>query len=196
MVYELPSKESRKAAEDAQSQPQNIRVVQVQFHANNAFSTMAGLGECTILRGKFDVIGQEKDQFWMQVWRFGFGRTVSGSIYSEGRMLSQEDEKTYWGTMQYEPQEEQENDNDSIQPKAAQVESADSQLADETEQEKVAEEAPPLEVKGSVMIGWGIEPVPEARFIMREVSGDEEALDEEEIDDDEEEDDITPLTTN
>jgi hypothetical protein len=194
MVFEPPSEESRKAAEDAQNQPQNIRVMQVQFHANNTFSTMAGLGE-SILRGKFDIIGQDKDQLWMQVWRFGFGRSVSGSVYSEGRMLSQEDAKSYWGTIKYEPQEEQENNDDSTQQKAAQVESADIYPADETEQEKGAaeEEAPPLEVKGSVMIGWGIEPVPEARFIMRQVTGDDEALDEDDDNDDEEEDDITAL---
>ena len=57
-----------------------IRVMEVKFFANNTFATVAGLGG-NILRGKFDIIGQDRDQLWMQVWRFGFGRSVSGSVY-------------------------------------------------------------------------------------------------------------------
>ena len=57
-----------------------IRVMEVKFFANNTFATVAGLGG-NILRGKFDIIGHDRDQLWMQVWRFGFGRSVSGSVY-------------------------------------------------------------------------------------------------------------------
>jgi hypothetical protein len=58
-----------------------IRVMELLFHTNNTFSTVAGLGEETILRGKWDIIGNTRNQLWMQVWRFGFGRSVSGSVY-------------------------------------------------------------------------------------------------------------------
>ena len=51
------------------------------IHANNTFSTIAGLGDTTILRGNFNVIGDKRDQVWMQSLRFGFGRKVSGSTY-------------------------------------------------------------------------------------------------------------------
>ena len=179
MVYDPPSEEAAKAAEAAESRPANIRVMKVQFHANNTFSTMAGLGE-SILRGKFDVIGQDKDQLWMQIWRFGFGRSVSGSVYSEGRMLTHEDAKTYWGTIKYE--ETKEDDKPS---------------SGEEEAPKPAEnsaEGDRLEVKGSVMIGWGIEPVPEARFMMREtVAEDDMLLEDEEEEEDDADDSLASL---
>jgi len=176
MVHDPPSKAAAKAAEEDANRPTNIRVMQVQFHANNTFSTVAGLGE-GILRGKFDVIGQEKDQLWMQIWRFGFGRSVSGSVFSEGRMLTQEDAKTYWGTIKYEePLPEKDNPKKVDEPN----------LVKPTEGgEGEAKVLARLEVEGSVMFGWGIEPIPEARFIMRELSNDDLADLSEEEDDDE-----------
>ena len=170
-----PPKAAAKAAED--SRPANIRVMQVQFHANNTFSTVAGLGE-SILRGKFDIIGKAGDQLWMQVWRFGFGRSVSGSVYSEGRMLTHEDAKTYWGEIRHEGQHGGSENDPAESPAVGSEESANR-----------------LEVKGSVMFGWGIEPTPEARFIMREVT-DADVLSDEEEDEDEDgnvlDDDIPP----
>ena len=59
----------------------SIRVMEVEFFSNHTFATVAGLGEGTVLRGKWDIIGNKRDQLWMQVWRFGFGRSVSGSVY-------------------------------------------------------------------------------------------------------------------
>ena len=64
-----------------------IRVMELLFHTNNTFSTVAGLGEETILRGKWDIIGNTRNQLWMQVWRFGFGRSVSGSVYRYVELL-------------------------------------------------------------------------------------------------------------
>jgi hypothetical protein len=55
--------------------------MELEFFSNHTFATVAGLGEGTVLRGKWDVIGSKRDQLWMQVWRFGFGRSVSGSVY-------------------------------------------------------------------------------------------------------------------
>jgi hypothetical protein len=56
------------------------------------------LVESLFLRGKFDVIGDSKDQLdagdAVRLYLLDFG-----SFYSEGRMLTQRDAKTYWGTV-------------------------------------------------------------------------------------------------
>ncbi len=74
------TKEEKLREEREKNAPVNIRTFEVELLANNTFCTKAGLGN-TILRGKWWIIGNEKDQLWMQVWRFGFGRSVSGSTY-------------------------------------------------------------------------------------------------------------------
>ena len=76
-----PSKKARKQAEDDENRPVNIRVMEVMFFANNTFATVGGLGGAIVLRGKYHIVGTERDQLWMQVWRFGFGRSVSGSVF-------------------------------------------------------------------------------------------------------------------
>jgi hypothetical protein len=58
-----------------------LRVMEVVLFANNTFSTISGLGSSTVLRGKWDIVGTGRNYLWMQVWRFGFGRSVSGSTY-------------------------------------------------------------------------------------------------------------------
>jgi hypothetical protein len=197
MIHDPLNKAAAEAAKAQDSRPTNIRVMLVQFHANNTFSTVAGLGEA-ILRGKFDIIGQFKDQLWMQVWRFGFGRSVSGSVYSEGRMLSHEDAKTYWGEIRYEKRQDEEREDVSnagdsgatnrqqqLAPEKSDLSSVDANQGEPPDNKE--ELSMRLEVNGSVMIGWGIEPTPEARFIMREAASDD-ARDEEE--DDDEDDDI------
>jgi hypothetical protein len=80
VAEDAPSKAAKKAAEDAEKRPANIRVMEVQFFSNNTFATVAGLGE-SILRGKFHIIGEKRDQLSMRISRFGFGRSVSGSVY-------------------------------------------------------------------------------------------------------------------
>jgi hypothetical protein len=180
-VYDPPSKTAAKAAEEANQRnfaAAGIRVLQLTFHANNTFSTTAGLGTSAILRGKFDVIGTEKDQLWMQVIRFGFGRSVSGSVYSEGPMLSHEDAKAYWGTI-------------AVVPENLPSRNGASALSNEgnvTSESNSDSNAPPkrLEVVGSVLDGWGLEPSPVARFILRETTtldGDTDAMDDEDDDD-------------
>lgn len=57
------------------------QVMAVELFANNTFSTLGGLGSSTILRGKWSIIGEKRDQLWMMVYRFGFGRSVSGSTF-------------------------------------------------------------------------------------------------------------------
>jgi len=143
--------------------------MEVAFHKNNTFSTTAGLGGAAILRGKFDVIGSEKDQLWMQVIRFGFGRSVSGSVYSEGVALSHEDAKAYWGTIKT-PADEETKDSKTTIPE----ESSESDSEGKPKR---------LEVTGSVLDGWGLEPIPVARFILKEVMNDVEEDEEEEEED-------------
>lgn len=159
-------------AEDAnKSHP--IRVMEVKLFANNTFMTTAGLGDSTVLRGKWWIIGEERDQLWMQVWRFGFGRSVSGSTFSEGKSLTHDDAKTYWGWINYVDEDES---NEISAPK----QKSQSKPAEE------GDEPRRLQVKGSVILGYGLEPQPVARFIMREELNDDDFDDDEEEEDDDE----------
>jgi hypothetical protein len=122
----------------------------------------------------------------MQIWRFGFGRSVSGSVYSEGTYLTKDDEKSYWGRIKYVP---------------------DKKIADEIYSTGTAETPPGtneavenpklLLVKGSVIFGYGLEPQPVGHFILTEtesVSTIEEESDTE-IDDDDNETDSYGFST-
>ena len=68
-------------AEEELEPGKNMQVVAVELFANNTFSTLYGLGNSTVLRGKWSIIGDKRDQFWMSVHRFGWGRSVSGSTF-------------------------------------------------------------------------------------------------------------------
>ena len=78
----------------------DVRAMPVTFYPNNTF---AAFGAEKILRGKFGITGETKDQLWMQVSLFGAGRSVSGSVFSEGRLLSQDDKRGYLGLIQSYP---------------------------------------------------------------------------------------------
>ena len=175
-----------------------IRVMQLQFHANNTFSTIAGLGDNTVLRGKFDVIGQDRDQLWMQIWRFGFGRSVSGSVFSEGRHLTHEDAKTYWGTIQPESNLGKISKMNGTAMSQTPMNATAMEMPDEdnrNDDSSDTREGSRFEVKGSVLVGWGLEPLPVARFLMREVvqKDDDTLLQEEEEEDGEEDDAVGGL---
>jgi hypothetical protein len=184
-VHDPPSKKAAAAAEEANQRiaAAGIRVLQLTFHANNTFSTTAGLGTSAILRGKFDVIGTEKDQLWMQVIRFGFGRSVSGSVYSEGPMLSHEDAKAYWGTIAVVPESPTSQNGASAPSKDGNITSESS--SDSTAAPNSGNKPMQLEVVGSVLDGWGLEPSPVARFILRETTtmDDTDPMDDEDDDD-------------
>ena len=170
-LEDLPNKKAKEAAEAAENRPANIRVMKVTMFPNNTFSSVEGVGD-TILRGKFSVIGEKRDQLWMHITRFGFGRSVSGSVYSEGHGLSHEDAKSYWGKISVEGEEGEEEDNyDSNEP------------FDGSDPSKR------LLVQGSVIYGFQLEPVPIGRFILREVDETDLVDDDEEDDDDDEEND-------
>ena len=98
-------------------------------------------------------------------------------IHSEGKSLSKEDEKSYWGEISYE--DEDGDDNDDNNP------TINASSKDEGNDENTDGNSKRLQVKGSVIYGYGLEPIPVARFIMREATEDEIEDDEE---DDEEED--------
>jgi hypothetical protein len=179
-VEDPPSnKAAKKYAEDMENNPVKIRVMQVRFFPNNTFATIGGTGDA-ILRGKFDVIGQDKDSLWMHISRFGFGRSVSGSVFSEGRMLSHDDAKSYWGTIRYQ------SDNERHVVDGGKT-SATAPPPDD-------DKPKPLEVQGSVLFGSGLEPTPVGRFIMRETDESWDSLldEEEEDEEDEEADPVLP----
>ncbi|KAI2506550.1 hypothetical protein MHU86_7865 [Fragilaria crotonensis] len=177
-----PIKKSKKDQDREANQTSQIRVMEVQLFPNNTFSTTAGLGDSTVLRGKWWIIGEERDQLWMQVWRFGFGRSVSGSTFSEGRMLSHDDAKSYWGRINHVEDDEVDgfDDDDDDDNDDSDRQQRDTPTATESNAPRR------LQVKGSVIVGWGLEPQPVGRFIMREEL-EEEDYDE---DDDDEDDDM------
>lgn len=190
LLEDIP-KNAKEQWEEEQNRPVNIRVMEVHFFANRTFATVAGLGTSTILRGKYDVIGTEQDQLWMQVWRFGFGRSVSGSVYSEGPGLTQDDAKSYWGQISYEEEEEEEEEQDDrsiINQKRE-----DKTLRDRNPILEISGDVEPkpkrLQVQGSVLFGSGLEPLPIARFIMREATAEDYLYDDDDDDEEEDEDD-------
>ena len=80
------------------------------------------------------------------------------AIRSEGKSLTQDDEKSYWGKIKEVPQP----DGDGA-----------------GENKKVS-------IKGAVMLGWGLEPVSVGRFKMTEIEDVLEDDDEEDEEDEEE----------
>lgn len=175
------NKAARQFAEDVENRPAPIRVMQVRFFQNNTFATIWGTGD-TILRGKFDVVGQDKDSLWMHISRFGFGRSVSGSVYSEGRMLSQDDAKSYWGTIKYRSEHDDVDRN--IEGTVSSSDVASPGISHDDDKDKDDK----LEVRGSVLFGAALQPMPIGRFIMRETDESFDSLfDDEEDEDDEEE---------
>jgi hypothetical protein len=154
--YEPTAKEK----EDESLKPgENMQVIAVELFVNNTFSTVFGLGSSTILRGKWNIIGDKRDQLWMMVSRFGFGRSVSGSTFSEGSSLTQNDEKAFWGKI--------------IEVKDG-VGNKGSHEGDSSHLGSIK-----IEVEGSVIVGFGLEPEPIGRFKMIEI---DDVLEEEEED--------------
>lgn len=121
----------------------NYQVMEIELCHNMTFATVGGLGSANVLRGKWRIMGEKKDHFWMQVSRFGFGRSVSGSVFSEGMGLTQDDEKGFWGEIQ------------KIMTKS------NSDEEDNT-----------IEIEGLIMDGYGLEPTSTGRFKMREIRND------------------------
>ena len=76
----------------------DIRVMPITFFPNNTF---CAVGTEKILRGRFGVsASQEQEKLWFQVSLFGAGRSAPGSVYSQGRLLSKDDQRGYVGDIQ------------------------------------------------------------------------------------------------
>jgi len=79
--------------------------------------------------------------------------------YSEGKMLTKDDEKTYWGKISYDGEDEPDEKTNVPSSTMESTSSLDGSG-------KIMEKR--LYVKGSVIFGSGLEPLPVGRFIMRE----------------------------
>ena len=134
-----------------------------------------GLGDATILRGKFSIIGTDHNHLWMQIKRFGFGRSVSGSVFSEGRSLAKDDEKAYWGKISYYNNtasndddgdccDGNENTNQEQEPPQNQYEDSTVNENHDNDQQQRRR----LVVNGSVLLGYGLEPLPVGLFTLTE----------------------------
>jgi Ran GTPase-activating protein (RanGAP) involved in mRNA processing and transport len=100
---------------------------------------------------------------------------------SEGKSLSHNDAKTYWGVISHVP------DDTVVDEETKDMLAQDVDSPSSSDDDAIPKR---LQVIGSVLIGWGLEPLPEARFHMKE-SSTEELEQEEDDDDDEEEEDTT-----
>ena len=78
----------------------DIRVMPITFYPNNTFSA---IGTEKILRGRYGIMGEKRDSLWFQVSLFGAGRSAPGSVFSEGKLLSQDDRRGYVGRIQAYP---------------------------------------------------------------------------------------------
>ena len=151
-VSPIPTKKrakSKDADQLIQQQPFDIRILPIEFHSNNTFTA---LGTNKILRGRYGTTGNEKDQLWFSVSLFGSGRSVKGSVFSEGQGLGQDDKRTYIGEI--------------------------TEMGSDTDAD--ADDTIRLCVNGSVLYGSdfdeGARPHPVATFIMRELGADDGAL--------------------
>jgi len=184
-----PKSKNKKNEEKMMDQPiHKIRVLEMKFFANNTFATIRGIGS-DILRGTFSVVGEEKDHIWMQVILFGFGRSVSGSVFSEGKSLTKDDEKAYWGKIEYVDEESSKDNEEST---GAETNEYYDVLNQKSADSKPLKPDRQLIVKGSVLFGYGLEPMPIGKFILAETNSEQiDFFDEEdeEVNDLEDEDD-------
>ena len=77
------------------NQPVDIRAMPIQFFRNNTFQAFA---TNKILRGRFRITSSDKLAF--DVSLFGAGRSMPGSVFSEGIGLSHEDKRSYLGRIE------------------------------------------------------------------------------------------------
>ena len=91
-------------------------------------------------------------------------------IRSEGKSLTQDDEKSYWGKIKEVPKSVDDADQGGD--------------ADTGDSKKVS-------IKGAVMVGWGLEPCSVGRFKMTEI---EDILEDEDDDEEEEEEEYEALS--
>jgi len=177
-----PKSKKQKYEERMMDQPvHSIRVLEVKFFANNTFATIGGMGGSAILRGRFSIIGEDKDHIWMQVLRFGFGRSVSGSVFSEGKSLTMDDEKAYWGKIEYAGDQLTDGGENSEYRESNNSRMISDPKMDDSDAKEGSDRR--LVVAGSVLLGFGLEPMPVGQFVLSETNSIE-AYDEDDEDDD------------
>jgi len=181
-----PKSKNKKNEEEMMDQPiHQIRVLEMKFFANNTFATIGGIGS-DILRGRFSIVGKEKDHLWLQVILFGFGRSVSGSVFSEGKSLSKDDEKTYWGKIEYVDEESSKGNEEST---GAETNEYYDVLDQKSADSKPLKPDRQLIVKGSVLFGYGLEPLPIGKFILAETNSEQMDV----FDDEDEDEEVNDL---
>ena len=97
--------------------------------------------------------------------------------------MTKEDEKCYWGKISYM------NDGSTTSKGETSFTTKDS--SEVTTPDNDDNNTPRLSVEGSVIFGYGLEPLPVARFVMTETTatGEDENLDDDDDDDDDEDHD-------
>ena len=90
-IVPIQSKVSKELVKD---QATDIRTMPIQFFRNHTFEA---IGINKILRGRYEIIPNNRLRF--HVSRFGCGRSVKGSVFSEGIGLTHDDERTYEGSI-------------------------------------------------------------------------------------------------
>jgi hypothetical protein len=102
-IEPLPENQSRADRKDRSeplNQPIDLRALPIQFFHNNTFQAK---GVNKILRGRFGTTfynDKTGEKLWFQVSLFGAGRSMPGSVYSEGIGLTHEDKRTYVGDIE------------------------------------------------------------------------------------------------
>ena len=148
----------------------SLMVAELDLAANGTWQSVAGLGEHTVLRGRWGVYadgpdrsllqkGPPADKIWVLVTRFGLGRSASHSagVFSEGPFLNQDDDKMYIGAIREVTMRSED---------AALLDGAAAAAANAT---NIVAFEKTLEANGAVMLGLGLEPVSVGNFAMTRI---------------------------
>jgi hypothetical protein len=176
----------------------DIRAMPIQFHPNNTFTAVH---TNKILRGHFGVVvstaaatatttRENEQQLWFQVSLFGSGRSVRGSVYSEGVGLSHNDQRFYVGEILQHGSSSNDHTEERTtlatttdiceqQARAAQTmggtsKAKGSSSSDEEQQKEQMQQQQRLFVTGSVTYGSDLgsdaRPEPVGTFLLTEVT--------------------------
>jgi len=69
------------------------KLYRVTLHANATFSSSPGGDDNKVLRGRWAITGEKKEQIRLHTSRFGFGK-ISANTYGSGN-----EDKSYWGAL-------------------------------------------------------------------------------------------------
>mmetsp|Transcript_14024 Transcript_14024/g.41823 ORF Transcript_14024/g.41823 Transcript_14024/m.41823 type:complete len:388 (-) Transcript_14024:98-1261(-) len=145
----------------------SLMLAELQLHRNGTWESTAGLGDNTVLRGRWGVYAdaparlwredEAKDKIWVLVTRFGLGREKSYScgVFSEGPFLNQDDDKMYIGAVREVT-------------RATEVELGGDVGGGGGNLTEVFTHT--LEAQGVVMLGLGLEPVSVGKFAMTQLA--------------------------